>query len=300
MTDASIVIPTFRHPLLLPHALRSALAQEGVEVEVLVVGDGVEDDTRAALEPFLADSRVRVFDFEKGERHGERHRDGVVRGARGDVVCYLSDDDLLFPHHVAEMIELLQRVDFAYPPPVIALPDGVLRYRPGDLSQPEFFALIRAGRNNFVSLTGASHTRAAYARLPHGWRAAPPGKPTDIHMWEQFAALPGLSGAGGRRLTAIHFPDPDWSVVDQAARAAELESWLGLYASEGADGLDGLLAEAVLRAAQEFKLRTIRLSDELDDARREIARLSEPFWKRPARRVKRSATRLRAGVRREV
>ena len=62
MTDASILIPTHRHPALLPFALRSALAQEGVTVEVLVVGDGVEDDTRAALAPFLEDDRVWSFD----------------------------------------------------------------------------------------------------------------------------------------------------------------------------------------------------------------------------------------------
>ncbi|MBA2641813.1 MAG: glycosyltransferase, partial [Actinobacteria bacterium] len=66
MIDATILVPTFRHPALLPYALRSALAQEGVEVELIVVGDGVEDDTRGALEPFLTDSRVRFLDFPKG------------------------------------------------------------------------------------------------------------------------------------------------------------------------------------------------------------------------------------------
>ncbi len=44
MIDASILIPTHRHAALLPYAIRSALDQEGASVEVLVVGDGVEDD----------------------------------------------------------------------------------------------------------------------------------------------------------------------------------------------------------------------------------------------------------------
>ena len=103
MTDATILIPTFRHPTLVPYALRSALAQEGAEVDVLVVGDGVQDDTRVALEPFLADRRVTFFDNPKGERHGERHRHEALQYASGRIVCYLSDDDLLLGDHVAEM-----------------------------------------------------------------------------------------------------------------------------------------------------------------------------------------------------
>ena len=57
MIDATIVIPTFRHAALLPYALRSALDQDGASIEVFVVGDGVQDDTRAALEPFREDVR---------------------------------------------------------------------------------------------------------------------------------------------------------------------------------------------------------------------------------------------------
>jgi glycosyltransferase involved in cell wall biosynthesis len=293
-TDATIVVPTFRHPHVLPLSLRSALDQDGTSVELFVVGDGVGDDTRDALKPFLSDARVRFFDLPKGERRGEKHRDTVLREARGEIVCYLSDDDVLFPNHVAEMRRLLRDADFAHPPPVIVLPDGVLRYRPADLSRPEFFDLIRRGQNNFISLTGASHTPAVYRRLPYGWRPAPAGKGTDIHMWEQFWTLPDLRGATGRRLTAIHFPDPDWSRVDPALRVAELERWLALSSAPGGlEALDGMLSAAVLHAAQDFKLRAIESSAELEEAHRQIARLREPGWRRLARRAKRRLAPLR-------
>ena len=72
MTDATILIRTHRHAALLPFAVRSALCQEEVEIELLVAGDGVEDDTRRALMPFLDDARLRFVDRPKGERHGER------------------------------------------------------------------------------------------------------------------------------------------------------------------------------------------------------------------------------------
>ena len=66
----------------MPYALRSALAQDGAEFDVFVVGDGVEDDTRVGLEPFLDDRRA-FFDFPKGERHGERHRHEALQDAAG-------------------------------------------------------------------------------------------------------------------------------------------------------------------------------------------------------------------------
>jgi len=66
MIDATILIPTFRHAALLPYAVRSALDQDEASVEVFVVGDGVEDDTRAALEPFAADYRLRFSTSRRG------------------------------------------------------------------------------------------------------------------------------------------------------------------------------------------------------------------------------------------
>jgi glycosyltransferase involved in cell wall biosynthesis len=109
VTDATILVPTHRHAALLPYAIRSALAQKGVEMELFVVGDGVEDDSRDAVAPFLSDPRVRFFDFPKGERHGERRRHEALRESSAPIVCYLSDDDLLLPDHVAQMQALLRR-----------------------------------------------------------------------------------------------------------------------------------------------------------------------------------------------
>jgi glycosyltransferase involved in cell wall biosynthesis len=222
--DATILVPTHRHARLLPYALTSALAQEGASVEVFVVGDGVEDDTREAVAPFL-DQGVRFYDKPKGARHGERHRHEALADATGRIVCYLSDDDLLLPHHVAEMSRLLADADFAHSAPFVVAPDGVLRFAAVDLSEPGFFALLRTGDWNRISLTGAAHTLDAYRRLPHGWRPAPPGVPTDLHMWRQFLELPGLRARTGSRVTALHLPDPSRSHLSADERARELESW---------------------------------------------------------------------------
>jgi glycosyltransferase involved in cell wall biosynthesis len=299
VTEATILVPTFRHPLLLPYALRSALAQEGVTFEIFVVGDGVEDDTRAAIEPFLADSRVRFFDFPKGERHGERNRHEALKEARGEIVCYVSDDDLLLPGYLVEMRHLLGHADLAHCMPVSVHPDGRVVYRPADLGRPAFLAMIRGGEINFFSLTGAGHTRAAYDRLEGGWLPAPPPGPTDLHMWRRFADLPGFRGATGSRLTALNFPDPAWRDVAPPERAAVLARWLDLaLAPEAAEDLDRVLVESVALAAQDLNLRSMELSRALDKMKRERDGLRSALERRPralggARRLARRVMRSR-------
>jgi hypothetical protein len=278
VTDATILIPTHRHAAFLGTAVRSALAQASVSVEVFVVGDGVDDDTRQTMIQLLGDPRVSFFDFPKGERHGERHRHAALQEASGEVVCYLGDDDLLLPSHVVEMRRLLAEADLAHSLPIRVFPDGVLRYKPGDLSRPEFLAVIRRGTNNFISLTGAAHSLATYERLPHGWRPGPPGYPTDAHMWRQFCTLPGFRGATGTKVTAIHFPDPLWRSVDDATRVAVLDAWLErALRPDGEAIFERLLENALWLAAQDAKLRSIELSARLERANEELDRLQAPW-----------------------
>jgi len=225
VTDATILIPTFRHAALLPYALRSALDQDGADIEVFVVGDGVEDDTRAALEPYLADPRVRFFDLPKGARHGEAHRHEALQQASGRIVTYLSDDDLLLRDHVEQMLRLLEDADFAHSAPFVVARDGSLLFHPIDVAWPDFQALLLRGSWNAIVLTGAAHTLEAYRRLPHGWRPAPPDVWTDLYMWRQFLALRGFSGRTGTRITHLHFPDQYRRDLSVAERIVEIESW---------------------------------------------------------------------------
>lgn len=278
MTDATILIPTHRHAALLPYAVRSALAQEGAQVEVFVVGDGVEDDTREALAPFLADPRVRFFDFPKGERHGERLRHEALRESTAPIVSYLSDDDLFLPGHVSQMRRLLEDADLARDAPVNVWPDGSIRYNAFNLGRPEFVELLKAGRGG-GGLTGSSHTRDAYDRLTFGWRPAPAEVPTDVHMWRQFVSIPGFRGVSAERLTSLGFPSPLRRHMSMEERIAELELWWqrSLDPAFPAE-LDTLVAEAARRAAERLKLTAVRLE-------RELERVQATRWWRTRRAV---------------
>jgi Glycosyl transferase family 2 len=95
MTDVSVVIPTHDRRRLLGQAVRSALGQTGVEVEVVVVDDGSTDGSAGALAA-LGDTRVRLVRHER-PRGVAVARNAGAEVARGAWVALLDDDDLWAP-----------------------------------------------------------------------------------------------------------------------------------------------------------------------------------------------------------
>jgi hypothetical protein len=222
---ATVLIPTHDHGPLLEYSLRSALAQTIQDIEVLVIGDGVGDDTRSVLEVLRQkDERIRFFDNPKGPRHGEIHRHAALGEARGRIVCYLSDDDLWFPHHLETMEHLLGVTDLAHTLPVFVLPDGTVEGSLGDLALPEIRQRLLDGLN-FIPLSCVGHTLDAYRRLPFGWRTTPEGTHTDLYMWQQFLAKPDCRCLSSSKLTVAHFPSPARTRLSDAERKLELASW---------------------------------------------------------------------------
>jgi GT2 family glycosyltransferase len=81
-------------------------AQRGVHWEVIVVDDASHDDTWAWLTA-LDDARVTVLRQETAQRQGVARNRGLAV-ARGRFVCFLDDDDLLWPDALRALSALLQ------------------------------------------------------------------------------------------------------------------------------------------------------------------------------------------------
>jgi glycosyltransferase involved in cell wall biosynthesis len=262
---ATVLIPTHDHGPTLRYSVRSVLNQTVQDLEVLVVGDGVPDVTRRVLDELLReDGRVRFFDNPKGPRHGEMSRHAALADARGQIVCYLSDDDLWLPDHLETVRALLGGADFTHTLPLRVLADGSIGGWIVDLAHP-FYRQVHLSGQNRIPLSCAGHTLAAYRRLPYGWRTTPAGIPTDLYMWQQFFAYPECRLCSGVWPTAIHFPSPmrqGWTIE---ARCAELERWAAWFADpawrvEFLRGvLDGLVRECgSMHAHTEATLSSVR------------------------------------------
>ncbi|MFI7604615.1 glycosyltransferase family 2 protein [Micromonospora sp. NPDC049366] len=97
--EVSVVIPTFDRPELVTRAVRSALAQTVTDIEVIVVVDGPDGATRAALAA-IGDPRVRPLELPtKGGAPNARNQG--VQAARAPWTALLDDDDEWLPEKLA-------------------------------------------------------------------------------------------------------------------------------------------------------------------------------------------------------
>ena len=99
----SVIIPTYRRPSQAKAAVQSALAQTWHELEVIVVSDGPDPETRSHLQDL--DSRVRYLEL---ERHGgpAAARNAGVDASRGEWLAFLDDDDLMLPEKIEAQMRL--------------------------------------------------------------------------------------------------------------------------------------------------------------------------------------------------
>ena len=111
--DVSVVIPTLSRPALVMRAVHSALAQTVEDIEVIVVIDGPDDVTRAALAA-ITDTRLRVIAL--SERGGAPNARNIgVSVARSPWTALLDDDDEWLAHKLAVQLELARTAHVAMP-----------------------------------------------------------------------------------------------------------------------------------------------------------------------------------------
>lgn len=96
----TVLITTFNRCRLLPRAIKSALAQDFADFELIIIDDCSTDDTSKVVEQFV-DSRIRYIrnDVNLGAEHGDRThiRRAVYELMRGQYFVYLCDDDYWIP-----------------------------------------------------------------------------------------------------------------------------------------------------------------------------------------------------------
>ncbi len=99
----SVLVTNYNYARFVGQAIASVLAQDypADRFEVIVIDDGSSDDSRAVIEGFSGDARVRAI-FQPNRGQSAAFAAGVAV-ARGDFVCLLDSDDLFLPAKFARL-----------------------------------------------------------------------------------------------------------------------------------------------------------------------------------------------------
>lgn len=88
----SIIVPTYNNEIYLVKCLKSLLKQTLKEIEIIIVNDGSEDNTKNILDTFASyDSRVKVIHQSNQKQGAARNRGMEI--AKGEYIGFVDSDD---------------------------------------------------------------------------------------------------------------------------------------------------------------------------------------------------------------
>jgi glycosyltransferase involved in cell wall biosynthesis len=100
----SVVIPTFNYGRFVEEAVDSVLAQTYDHLEVIVVDDGSEDDTRSRLERYGS----AITCIHQANQGMSTARNTGIGNARGDWIAFLDSDDVWHPRKLEIQVAFLR------------------------------------------------------------------------------------------------------------------------------------------------------------------------------------------------
>lgn len=140
----TIITPTYdRRPQIVARAIRSVRAQTFGDFEMIVCTDGPANPAMLTLIDRVGDPRIRYMST--GARlggYGAAVREHVMRqGLEGRYLCFLDDDNVLFPRYIERMTTALREQSAArfaicsifHGGPMAAGADASPFYLPGEL-----------------------------------------------------------------------------------------------------------------------------------------------------------------------
>lgn len=213
--EVSVVIATKDRAAFLRQALTSALDQEGVDVEVLVVDDGSTDETPAVVEAFSCE-RLRVVRHEQS-RGTSHSRNEASHMARAPWIAFLDDDDLWAPERLRVGLDRMGNAVFGYCAQVLV---NARREAIGAYPAPRATSLRDGLRlHSLMGGPSAVIVRADVLREVGGF-SADYRVLNDWHLWRKIVALGEGSVVGDLLVgytvhpTNMHLADPRRLLAD--------------------------------------------------------------------------------------
>jgi glycosyltransferase involved in cell wall biosynthesis len=103
----SVVIPTYNRAGSILAAVDSVLSQDCTGLEVLVVDDGSQDETRSVLDAYIRSAQI-VYIHQENSGKPSRARNTGIRQAQGRYLAFLDSDDVWLEGKLALCLDALR------------------------------------------------------------------------------------------------------------------------------------------------------------------------------------------------
>jgi dTDP-4-amino-4,6-dideoxygalactose transaminase len=193
----TVVMPSYDRPFLLKtRSIPSVLRQSYQNWELIVVGDGPEDDAIERVVVGFGDRRIRYAEIARPDYTGlssvqlwhvagAAARNHALALASGDVVCPLDDDDEFLPHHLEDCVRAVcdRGFDFVYG-------TVLLRDLEAGTELVESLPVPSPGRRRLPFDDSIYHSTVGFTgRLLHLRYPTDGAEPDDFGLWKQMYRL---------------------------------------------------------------------------------------------------------------
>jgi hypothetical protein len=226
----SILLPAHNRADVIGVAIKSVLAQEVSDFELLVVGDGCTDNTAEVVNSF-DDDRIRWFDFPKGPGYGYANRNIALRQTHGKYIGFMAHDDIVFHDHYRLCIDALEkddRLEIVCTRPLWITKEGKIIPVEFNLNNSQTLEPFLECWRNAMPATCVVHRQSCFTKYGY-WDDSLPAA-ADMDMWARIIK-------GGNRKNFVFIPAPTclhfiavWKRPDETGLIVARQ-WLDFYHS---------------------------------------------------------------------
>jgi len=98
----SVIIPTYNREKLIVDSIKSVLNQTYKNLEVIIIDDGSEDNTKQVINK-IQDNRIKYIKLEKNGGAGKARNIGI-KNAVGQYISFQDSDDILYPYKLEKQL----------------------------------------------------------------------------------------------------------------------------------------------------------------------------------------------------
>jgi len=103
----SVIIPTYRPTSYILEAIESILNQSFKDFEIIVVYDGVPEESKNILSAYLNNKQIRYVSQSRQGPNPARNKGISI--AQGEYLCFLDDDDVFLPNCLFKKVDFLDK-----------------------------------------------------------------------------------------------------------------------------------------------------------------------------------------------